>query len=178
MSPETTVRTETARQTASTVQTETAGNARMTSPALSVPGLLEALQGVAKTVYGAARKAGLPQSTIELVNLRVSQINGCAVCLDMHSRALQNMGQSHQRLHTVAAWRETPYFDDAERAALGLAEAATRLADRADAVPDDVFAEAAKHFDEPALAALVAAIATINVWNRLNAATRQPVGTF
>ena len=102
------------------------------------------------------------------MSLRASQINGCAVCLDIHTRGARKAGESDERLATLAAWRDAPYFTDAERAALALAEAGTRLADRSDPVPDAVFAEAAKYYDEPALAALVAGIATINTWNRLN----------
>ena len=107
----------------------------------------------------AASQAGLPQTTVDLVSLRASQINGCAVCLDMHTRGAKKAGETDERLFTVAAWRDAPYFTDAERAALALAEAGTRLADRADPVPDAVFDEAAKHYDEQALAALIVCIA-------------------
>jgi AhpD family alkylhydroperoxidase len=151
---------------------------RMTSPALGVPGVLDALQALSKAADEAASKAGLPQSTIDLVSLRASQINGCAVCLDMHSRAAKKAGETDERLFTLAAWRETPYFSDAERAALALTEAGTRLADRADPVPDEVFDEAAKHYDEQALAALVVHIAAINAWNRLNVTTGQVAGEW
>jgi AhpD family alkylhydroperoxidase len=151
---------------------------RMTSPALSVPGVLDALQTLSKAANEAARKAGLPKSTIDLVGLRASQINGCAVCLDMHSRDAKKAGETDERLLTLAAWREAPYFNDAERAALALTEAGTRLADRADPVPDEVFAEAAKHYDERALAALVVHIAAINTWNRLNVITGQVAGEW
>lgn len=151
---------------------------RMTSPALSVPGVMDALQAVSKAALAAARQAGLPRSTIDLVELRASQINGCAVCLDMHSRAAKKAGEADERLATVAAWRESSYFDDAERAALALTEAGTRLADRAVPVPDEVFAEAARHYDEPALAALVVCIAAINTWNRLNVITAQVAGEW
>jgi AhpD family alkylhydroperoxidase len=112
------------------------------------------------------------------VHLRASQINGCAVCVDMHARGAKNAGEADERLSTVAAWREAPYFSDAERAALALTEAATRLANRADPVPDEVFDEAARHYDEPALAALIVHIAAINAWNRLNVTTRQPAGEW
>jgi AhpD family alkylhydroperoxidase len=151
---------------------------RMTNPALSVPGALDALQALSKTAREAARQAGVPQSTIELIGLRSSQINGCAVCLDMHSRGAKKAGESDERLLTLAAWRDSPYFDDAERAALDLAEAGTRLADRANPVPDEVFARAAEHYGEPALAALVVAIAAINTWNRLNVITGQVAGEW
>jgi alkylhydroperoxidase family enzyme len=96
----------------------------------------------------------------------------------MHSRGAKKSGETDERLFTVAAWRESPYFNDAERAALALTEAATRLSDRADPVPDEIFDEAARHYDEPALAALVIHIALINAWNRLNVTTRQIAGPW
>ena len=151
---------------------------RMTNPVLTVPGALEALQAFSQTVLEAANRAGLPRSTVDLVELRASQINGCAVCLDMHTRAARKAGETDERLGTVAAWRETPYFTDAERAALALTEAGTRLADRPDPVPDEVYAEAAEHFDEQALTALVCTIAMINTWNRLNVITAQVAGEW
>ena len=147
---------------------------RIENPALTVPGALAALQRMA----GAVKKAGLPDSTLYLVELRASQINGCSVCVDMHSRDLKKAGEADERIFAVAAWRESPYFTDAERAALALTEAATRISDRADPVPDEVWDEAARHFDEAALAALVISIALINAWNRLNVATRQPSGEW
>ncbi len=112
----------------------------------------------------------VPQRTLELVRLRVSQINGCAFCVDMHSHDAKEAGETDQRLFTVAAWRETPFFSDEERAALRLAEAVTRIADQADPVPDEVWNEAADHYDEESLAALLMAIAAINAWNRLSVA--------
>jgi AhpD family alkylhydroperoxidase len=148
--------------------------ARIENPALTVPSAMPALQKLS----AGAKRAGLPESTLKLVELRASQINGCSVCVDMHSRELASAGEPNARIFTVAAWREAPYFSDAERAALALTEATTRLADRADAVPDDVWDEAARHYDEPQLAALVIAIATINAWNRINAATRQMTGDW
>ena len=151
---------------------------RMTSAVLTIPGVLEGLQAVSKAATDAGKRAGLTQNLIELVNLRASQINGCAVCLDMHTRALRKAGESDERLATVAAWRETPYFSEAERAALALAEAATRLSDRANPVPDEIWNEAAQHFELPALAALVVTIATINTWNRLNVTTGQITGEW
>jgi AhpD family alkylhydroperoxidase len=126
----------------------------------------------------AARHAGLPATTLYLLELRASQINGCSVCADMHSRELRGAGEPDERIFTVAAWRETPYFTPAERAALALTEAMTRLADRSDPVPDDVWDEAARHYDESQLGGLVIAIATINAWNRINAATRQITGDW
>ncbi|HTU78264.1 MAG TPA: carboxymuconolactone decarboxylase family protein [Solirubrobacteraceae bacterium] len=148
--------------------------ARIKNPALSVPGALEALQQLGAS----AKTAGIPDTTLYMVHLRASQINGCSVCVDIHSRELELAGESGERIHLVAAWRETPYFSDAERAALALAEAATRLADRPDPVPDEVWDEAARHYTEAQLAALVVAIAAINAFNRLNAATRQVTGKF
>ncbi len=148
--------------------------ARIENPALSVPGALEALRDLAAS----AGTAGIPESTIYLVQLRASQINGCSVCVDIHSRELELAGESGERIHTVAVWRETPYFSDAERAALALTEATTRLADSPDPVPDELWDEAARHYSEPQLAALVIAIAAINAFNRINASTRQITGAF
>jgi AhpD family alkylhydroperoxidase len=150
----------------------------MTSPAFSVPGALEALQQFSKAVDKAAREAGVPGTTIDLVSLRASQINGCAVCLDMHTRAATRRGVTAQQLATLAAWRDAPYFDEAERAVLALTEAGTRLADQSDAVPDDLYDAAAKHFDEQGMAAIVASIAAINTWNRLNVITGQVAGEW
>ncbi len=147
---------------------------RIESPALMVPGALQALQRLSAAV----KRTGLPETTIKLVELRASQINGCSVCVDMHSRELKAAGEPNERVFTLAAWREAPYFNDAERAALALTEATTRLADRVDAVPDEIWDEAARHYDQPQLAALVIAIAAINAWNRLNAATRQITGDW
>ncbi len=148
--------------------------ARIENPALSVPGALQALQKLGAS----ATTAGIPETTLYMVHLRASQINGCSVCVDIHSRELEHAGESNERIHTVAAWRETPYFGDAERAALALTEAATRLADRPDPVPDEVWDEAARHYSEPELAALVVAIAAINAFNRVNATTRQIGGEW
>ena len=102
--------------------------ARIENPALSVPGALEAFQGLGAS----AKSAGIPETTLYMVELRASQINGCSVCVDMHTRELEHSGESSERIHLVAAWREAPYFSDAERAALALTEAATRLADSPD----------------------------------------------
>jgi AhpD family alkylhydroperoxidase len=147
---------------------------RIDSPALTVPGALEALQGLASVI----KQADIPEATLQLVQLRASQINGCGVCVDMHTRELKNLGEADARILTVAAWRDVSYFTDAERATLALTEAATRLADRSDPVPDDVWDEAARHYDEAQLAALVLAIASINAWNRLNVVTRQISGDW
>ncbi|HEY0782243.1 MAG TPA: carboxymuconolactone decarboxylase family protein [Thermoanaerobaculia bacterium] len=146
--------------------------ARMNNPVFIIPEAMKALHALAK----ASDKGGVPAATIGLLQLRASQINGCSVCVDMHCRDMKKAGETDERLFAVAAWRDAPYFTDAERAALALAESVTRLADRADAVPDDVWAEAAKHYDETALAALILSIASINVWNRLNVAVRQVAG--
>jgi AhpD family alkylhydroperoxidase len=145
--------------------------ARMTNPAFAVDGAMDALNAVAKTIS----RARVPISR-ELVHLRASQINGCSVCVDMHAKAARRSGESEERVFAVAAWRETPYFSDAERAALALTESLTRLADRAEQVPDPIWDAAAEHFDETQLGALVLDIATVNLWNRLNIATQQVVG--
>jgi AhpD family alkylhydroperoxidase len=147
---------------------------RIENPALTVPGVIPALQ----RMTDAAKKAGVPETTLYLIELRASQINGCSVCADMHSRELKAAGEPDERIFTLATWRETPYFSHAERAALDLTEAATRLADRSDPVPDGVWDEAARHYDESQLAALVLAIAGINAWNRINATTRQITGEW
>jgi AhpD family alkylhydroperoxidase len=146
--------------------------ARAEHPAFAVPGAMEALQALHKAIHG----SGLAPRTAELVSLRASQINGCGVCAVQHPRIAKKLGETEDRLHAVAAWRDAPYFDEAERAALALTEAATRIADRGDPVPDEVWDEAARHYDATALAGLVLAIANINVWNRLNVVTRQVAG--
>lgn len=144
--------------------------ARMQNPATLLPDVVKAIN----LLYKAAHSAGVPGSTLELVHLRASQINGCSACVDSGARNARKAGEAEERLFALAAWRETPYFTDAERAALALAESATRLADRADPVPDEVWNEAARHFEEKELAALVLWLATTNFFNRLNATTRQP----
>ncbi len=147
--------------------------ARMTNPVQLLPGAMEALQNLTRVTDGI-----LSKSLEELVHLRASQINGCSVCTDMHSRALKKEGEPDAKVLTIAAWRETPYFSDEERAALALTEAVTRIADRPESISDEVWEEAAKHFDEKQMAALVMHIAGINTWNRINAATRQPTGEW
>jgi AhpD family alkylhydroperoxidase len=149
-------------------------NARMKNPAQVVPGAMQALMAL-----GAAERAtGIPETTLQLVHLRASQINGCGVCVHMHARDLRKAGEPDEKVDTVAGFRDAPFFSDEERAALALAEAVTRLADRSDPVPDEVFEEAAAHFDEQQLGALILSIAHVNLWNRLNATTHQVAGAW
>jgi AhpD family alkylhydroperoxidase len=149
-------------------------HARMKHPVMILPDAMRALHALDK----ATEVDGLPDVTRKLVHLRASQINGCSVCVEMHSQELKDAGEPDARLFAVAAWRDAPYFTDAERAALSLTEAVTRLCDRPDPVPDEIWDEVARHYDEPARAALILQIAQINVWNRLNAATRQVAGAW
>jgi len=146
--------------------------ARMANPAFAVPDAFPALMDLGKAV----QRVGLPPKTLELVHIRASQINGCGVCMVQHPRIAKKHGETDERIWAIAGWRDAPYFDDAERAALSLAEAVTRLSDRADAVPDDVWAEATAHYDEQQLGALVMTIGVVNLWNRLNTTTRQVAG--
>jgi AhpD family alkylhydroperoxidase len=147
--------------------------ARIKNPAMIIPGAMEALQNLAK----ASEQGGVPKKTLDLVHLRASQINGCSVCVDMGVRFKQ-ADETIERLFAVAAWKDAPYFTDAERAAVALTEAVTRLSDRSDPVPDELWEEAARHYDEKALASIVLWIATTNVWNRLNVATGQVAGEW
>jgi AhpD family alkylhydroperoxidase len=147
--------------------------ARMKHPVMVVPDAMTSLQSLNSVI-----QQGLPHKLLELVHLRASQINGCSVCVDMHPKLARKEGETDERLFAVAAWRDAPYFTDGERAALALTEALTRLSDRADAVPDEIWNEAARHYDEAELANLLLAIAAINAWNRLNVAVRQPVGAW
>lgn len=148
--------------------------ARMTHPVFLVPDAMKGLSAYSRSAEG----LGVPSETLEMVHLRASQINGCSVCVELHSNALKKGGETDQRLFAVAAWRDAPYFSDAERAALDLTEAVTRVADRGDPVPDEVWTEAARHYDERGLSALLIAVSAVNVWNRLNAATRQVAGAW
>jgi AhpD family alkylhydroperoxidase len=148
--------------------------ARMKNPAMVLPGVWQPIQALNEAVG----QGGVPPTTLELVHLRVSQVNGCSACVDAGARTAKKDGETDERLFAVAAWREAPYFTDAERAALALAEAATRLADRPDPVPDKIWDEAAAHFDERGLAALVLMIGVTNLFNRLNATTRQVAGAW
>jgi AhpD family alkylhydroperoxidase len=146
----------------------------MNNPAMIVPDARQAIEAL----LAAVRKGGLPEATGNLVHLRASQINGCSACVDGGARTAEKAGESTERLFAVAAWREAPYFTDAERAALALTEAVTRLSDCSDPVPDEVWAEAAEHYSEQELAALVLWIATTNLFNRLNATTKQVAGAW
>jgi AhpD family alkylhydroperoxidase len=145
---------------------------RLNNTATLLPDVTTSIQ----TLLKATREGGVPQTTLELVHLRASQINGCSFCVDSGARSAKRAGESDERLFAVAAWREAPYFTDAERAALALTEAATRLADRADPVPDEIWDEAARHYDEKGLAALVLMIGITNLFNRVNVTTRQLAG--
>jgi AhpD family alkylhydroperoxidase len=162
------------QQAPNSARETTTVQARMSHPVMVVPEAMQALVALSKSVI----RSDLPRRTVDLVNLRASQINGCSVCVEMHAQDLKKAGEPDERVFAVAAWRDAPYFTDAERAALALAEAATRLSDRSDPVPDEVWEEAAQHYDEPSLAALIIAIANINVWNRLNVTTRQVAGSI
>ncbi|MFF5726520.1 carboxymuconolactone decarboxylase family protein [[Kitasatospora] papulosa] len=126
----------------------------------------------------AVGKSAVPAATQELVKIRASQINGCGFCLDMHTKEAAAAGETTLRLNMIAAWREATVFTDAERAALELTEQGTRIADAAGGVTDEAWADAAEHYDEDQLLALVALIAVINTYNRLNVMTRQPAGDY
>ena len=152
----------------------TAAGARMAHPAMLLPGAMAALQALGAAVAGGE----VPARTLGLVEVRASQINGCGVCLLGHIAHATRNGETEERLAVLAGWRDAPFFTPAERAALSLTEAITRLSDRSDPVPDSVWDDAARHYDEAGLATLVLAIANINVWNRLNVATRQVAGAF
>ena len=148
--------------------------ARMKNPAYLLPGVAPAMQALGASL----QQAGVPARTFELMHLRASQINGCSVCVDLHARQLQHAHETTTRMLAVTAWRDSPEFSEAERAALALTEAVTRLSDRSDPVPDEIWNEAARHYDEPALVALVVTIASINFWNRINVSTRQVAGEW
>lgn len=146
--------------------------ARMKNPVALVPGSMEAIQALMAAIH----KAGTPAGTLHLTHLRVSQINGCSFCVDGGVKYARAAGESEERLFGATAWRESPRFSEAERAALALAEAMTRLADSDDPVPDRIWEEAARHHDERALAGLVFSIAVTNLFNRINVTTRQVAG--
>ncbi|EWM18401.1 MULTISPECIES: carboxymuconolactone decarboxylase family protein [unclassified Kutzneria] len=146
--------------------------ARMTNPAKVLPDTVAGVQGLFKAIY----QGGVPKATLDLVHLRASQINGCGYCVDAGVTSAQKAGESVDRLLRVSAWRESDLFTDAERAALALTEAATRMADQVDPVSDAVWDDAADHFDEKALSAIILMIATTNFFNRINVTVRQPAG--
>nr|WP_243901156.1 carboxymuconolactone decarboxylase family protein [Glycomyces sp. NEAU-S30] len=142
----------------------------MTSPAMVLPDAYKAIGALNKAISATS----VPEPTLELVHLRASQINGCAGCVVFGIDQAKQRGETDDRLHSVAVWRESPLFTDAERAALALTEAATRIADRPDAVTDEIWLEATKHFGEEELAAILLMIGMTNLFNRLNVPTRQP----
>jgi len=143
--------------------------ARMPNPAMVLPGAMPAIQAL----MTATAEGGVSQTTLGLCHLRASQINGCHLCVDGGICYGRSAGESDERLFAVAGWRTASCFTDAERAALALTEAVTRISDRDDPVPDEIWTEATRHYDEKALAALILSIATTNVFNRLNVTTRQ-----
>ena len=145
---------------------------RMKNPTMLIP---EAMQPLMAFI-AAVRKSGVSPRTLDLVHLRASQINGCSACVDMGSRELKKAGEKDDRLFSVAAWREAPCFTEAERAALALAEAVTRLSDRSDPVPEEIWNDATLQYDEKALAGLILWVATTNLFNRVNATTKQVAG--
>lgn len=147
---------------------------RMRNPAVIIPAAMQAIQALAASTH----EKGVPDETLALVHLRASQINGCSSCVQSGTAGARKAGESEDRLATVAAWRDAPYFTDSERAALALTEAVTRLADRPDPVPDEIWNEVARHYDEEGFAALLLSIATTNVFNRLNLPTRQVAGAW
>lgn len=147
---------------------------RMQNPAMLVPGAMDAVIALTRSV----RTGVVPDSTLELVHLRASQVNGCSSCVDAGSRTAKQAGETDERLWAVAAWRDATCYTPAERAALALTEAVTRLSDRTDPVPDAVWAEAAAHYDETGLATLTVQVAVTNVFNRMNVPTRQVPGQW
>ena len=147
---------------------------RIKHPATLLPGAMEAIQMLVKV----PEQAGVDKKILDLVHLRASQINGCSFCVDYGARAAKKTGETDRRLMSASAWREAPWFTEAERAALALAESVTRVADSSDPVPDAIWNEAARHFDEKTLAALVLWISTTNLFNRMNTATRQLAGAW
>jgi AhpD family alkylhydroperoxidase len=155
-------------------ETTTAPAPRLKNPATILPGTTEAIMNL----VAISRQTSLPAATHQLVHLRASQINGCSVCVELGWREARKAGETDERLFAVSAWRESPRFTAAERAALALTEAATRLADRADPVPDEIWDEAARYYDDEGLAALVLIIGLTNLFNRFNVTTRQTAGAW
>jgi AhpD family alkylhydroperoxidase len=150
-------------------------NARMTTPAPIMSELQTGIQHIFKAIY----KGNAPQQLLELVHLRASQINGCSACVYSGNVSARKNGETDERLFQLAAWREAPFYTDAERAALNLTEVATRLADRsAPAVSDELWDEVADHFDEQQLASIILMIAITNLFNRINAVIQEPAGTL
>lgn len=147
---------------------------RMKNPASILPGAFDGIM----SINAAVAKGGVPEPVLHLTHLRASQINGCGACIDGGVKFAKLAGESDERLFAVSAWREAPYFTDAERAALALTEAMTRMNDRGDPVPDEIWSEAKKHFDDKRLAALILHVAVTNLYNRLNVTTRQPAGIW
>ena len=147
---------------------------RMKNPVAIFPNVLQNLLAIGAV----GKNTNVPARTLGLVHLRASQINGCGFCVDMHARELKKAGETDERLWSVAAWRESPHFSEAERAALALTEAATRLSDRSDAVADEIWNEATRDYDEQSLAALILNIALINFRNRVNVTIRQVAGAI
>jgi AhpD family alkylhydroperoxidase len=154
--------------------TTTAPAPRLKNPATLLPGAYEAIM----SLVAASRKTSLPPATYQLVHLRASQINGCSACVEMGWQEARKNGETDKRLFAVSAWRESPHFTMAERAALALAEAVTRLPDRADPVPDEIWDEAARYYDDEGLAALILVIGMTNLFNRFNVTTRQTAGVW
>lgn len=143
-----------------------------------VPLLPEIWRGFAGAAKPMTSQDLVPRSTLEMINLRASQINGCGYCTDMHTKDMAHIGESPERIALVASWREAPYFTEAERAALLLTEESTRIADNDTGVSDEVWIEVRKHYDEEQAAILVGQIAMINAWNRLNVTLQNPAGTY
>jgi AhpD family alkylhydroperoxidase len=145
-------------------------NPRMSNPAFVIP---EAFKGIGQ-LLAAVGKGGVPTRTLELVGLRASQLNGCSACVQGHWEEAKKASETDERIVGVSAWRESPYFDDAERAALALTDALTRMADRSDdPVPDELWSEVVEHYDERQVSALILQIATLNLFNRINVAVKE-----
>lgn len=147
-------------------------SARMKNPALV---LTDAMTGI-NHLYKAMHRGGAPQTTLELVHMRASQINGCGACVSAGTESARKAGVSDEKLFQLTAWRDSDLYDDAERASLALTEAATRLADSSEPVPDEIWDAVADHFDEAALSAIILMIATTNMFNRINTIVREPAG--
>ncbi len=146
--------------------------ARMDIMNIAPPGAFKALMGLQEYV----NKCGLEKSLLDLVFLRASQVNGCAYCIDMHTKDARARGESEQRLYELDAWRESPFYNDRERAALAWTEAVTLVA--ATRVPDEVYAEASREFSDIELMNLTIAVSAINTWNRINIAFRNVPGAY